>query len=372
MGLGSGARGAMRVAQLHCFMCFCHPYALVSAADLCTDIQTECKIWASEGECKKNSAYMWLNCPKSCKTCEYAAKRRAITSGEYSCENIGDDSIEAGGIAARMEAMLNMKEYSPRLLSKDPPVMMLETFIDEDFAASVLRVGGHDFQRSLAGFDDGHVPSRTSSTSWCNVPTCEDSAVMERFKNRITTILDCPMLNTEHLQVLRYEVGQFYKSHHDQNSPVDSPPGPRVWTFFTYLSEVDEGGETYFPYLNLTVTPKTGSAIVWPSVRNENIFEDELRTEHEAMPVRAGVKFAANFWTHLRDFQTPHGAHCGTTPVRTATERRKAIEAARVANGGAPDGLMNAAISGVRPEDPRLRQPYRNVDKRGKMPKEEL
>ena len=50
----------------------------------------------------------------------------------------------------------------------------------------------------------------------------------------------------------------------------------------------------------------------------------------------------------------------------------KAIEAARVANGGAPDGLMNAAISGVRPDDPRLRQPYRNVDKRGKMPKEEL
>jgi hypothetical protein len=33
---------------------------------------------------------------------------------------------------------------------------------------------------------------------------------------------------------------------------------------------------------------------------------------------------------------------------------------------------MNAAISGVRPDDPRLRQPYRNVDKRGKMPKEEL
>jgi hypothetical protein len=114
------------------------------------------------------------------------------------------------------------------------------------------------------------------------------------------------------------------------------------------------------------VTPKTGSAIVWPSVRNENIFEDELRTEHEAMPVRAGVKYAANFWTHLRDFQTPHAAHCGTTAVRTATERRKAVEAARVKNGGAPDGLMNAAISGVRPDDPRLRQPYRNVDKRGK------
>ena len=54
----------------------------------------------------------------------------------------------------------------------------------------------------------------------------------------------------------------------------------------------------------------------------------------------------------------------------------KAIEArggaGRQRRGAPPDGLMNAAISGVRPDDPRLRQPYRNVDKRGKMPKEEL
>ena len=128
---------------------------------------------------------------------------------------------------------------------------------------------------------------------------------------------------------------------------------------------MDQGGETSFPHLNLTVKPKVGSALVWPSVRDDNVYEDDLRTEHAAMPVLAGVKYAANFWTHLRDFQTPHAAHCSAKVVRAATNRRKAIEAVRVANGGTPDGLLNAAIAGVRPNDSRLqrRQQYGEEEK---------
>ena len=47
------------------------------------------------------------------------------------------------------------------------------------------------------------------------------------------------------LQVLQYEVGQYYGGHHDF-IPAHSrlPCGPRVYTLFMYLSEVEEGGET--------------------------------------------------------------------------------------------------------------------------------
>lgn len=34
--------------------------------------------------------------------------------------------------------------------------------------------------------------------------------------------------------------------------------GPRILTFFLYLSDVEEGGETGFPKMNLQVTPKKG------------------------------------------------------------------------------------------------------------------
>lgn len=262
-----------------------------AASGGCADSHEACAMWARQGECKTNPAYMHVSCASSCDTCETAA--RSVRHMK-DCSDISEDLFGPGGISAQMSAMMNMTQYRPRYLSERPPVLLFESFINAEEAADVIRVGGHNFERSLAGFADGTVSSRTSSTSWCNVPQCENDEVMVRLKDRITGALGCPLLNTEHLQVLRYEPGQFYKSHHDQNSPVDSAPGPRVWTFFLYLSDMAEGGGTHFPFLNITVQPKTGAALVWPSVKDENVYADELLTQHEALPVTSGVKYAAN------------------------------------------------------------------------------
>ena len=59
-------------------------------------------------------------------------------------------------------------------------------------------------------------------------------------------------------QTLRYEPGQYYRVHHDQNAHPRSPWGPRLFTFFLYLNSVEEGGGTRFPKLNLTVEPRPG------------------------------------------------------------------------------------------------------------------
>ena len=42
-------------------------------------------------------------------------------------------------------------------------------------------------------------------------------------------------------QVLQYDIGDFYRQHHDQNAHPHSPWGPRLYTFFIYLSNVPEG-----------------------------------------------------------------------------------------------------------------------------------
>ncbi|RYH18250.1 2OG-Fe(II) oxygenase [archaeon] len=79
--------------------------------------------------------------------------------------------------------------------------------------------------------------------------------------------------------------------------------GPRILTFFLYLSDVEEGGETSFPNLNIKVKPARGKAILWPSVTNTNLLVQDSRTNHAALPVVKGVKYAANSWIHLYDFQ---------------------------------------------------------------------
>lgn len=70
--------------------------------------------------------------------------------------------------------------------------------------------------------------------------------------------------------------------------------------------DVEEGGETAFPKINLAVKPKRGQAILWPSTLNENPEEIDQRTYHEAKPVIKGLKVAANAWIHLYNYDKPN------------------------------------------------------------------
>jgi prolyl 4-hydroxylase len=79
--------------------------------------------------------------------------------------------------------------------------------------------------------------------------------------------------------------------------------GPRILTFFLYLSDVEEGGETHFPRLGIKVKPRKGSAILWPSVYDHDYLQQDPRTHHEALPVIKGIKYAANSWIHSHNFQ---------------------------------------------------------------------
>lgn len=76
--------------------------------------------------------------------------------------------------------------------------------------------------------------------------------------------------------------------------------GPRILTFFLYLNDVEEGGETVFTNLkNVTVKPRKGRAVLWPNVYMDDLEEVDDRTIHEARPVIKGMKYAANSWIHL-------------------------------------------------------------------------
>ena len=77
-----------------------------------------------------------------------------------------------------------------------------------------------------------------------------------------------------------------------------------------YLSDVEAGGGTDFPDLGITIQPKLGRALLWPSVRNEAPLEKDRRMQHQALPVEKGVKFAANAWIHMHDYVTPQESGC--------------------------------------------------------------
>ncbi len=59
--------------------------------------------------------------------------------------------------------------------------------------------------------------------------------------------------------------------------------------------------------------PRRGSAVLWPSVMNDNPTQQDPRTNHGAQPVKKGIKYAANSWIHLYNFQKPNLWGCTGT-----------------------------------------------------------
>jgi prolyl 4-hydroxylase len=159
-------------------------------------------------------------------------------------------------------------------------------------------------------FEDDVNSGRTSLNAWCD-KLCYNDTLAKQVMARIEDITNIPEVNSEYLQLLKYDVGQYYQQHHDYiEIQVDRQPGVRILTVFLYLNDVEEGGGTNFPLLDLTVMPKKGRALIWPSVLDSNPNRKDGRTDHQALPVKKGIKYGANAWVHLRDFKTPDSNGC--------------------------------------------------------------
>ena len=102
-----------------------------------------------------------------------------------------------------------------------------------------------------------------------------------------------------------------FRTHHDYiPHQIDRQCGPRILTFFLYLSDVEAGGGTNFPQLDLTVDPEKGRALLWPSTLDSDPMKIDSRMMHQALEVEEGVKFAANGWIHMFDYKTPQSNGC--------------------------------------------------------------
>lgn len=284
--------------------------------ELCKNQREECAYWAFMGECKKNADYMKVECGPVCSACE------ALTL-DYECPldpPISQDAWKEGDLNKMFEKLTSepyKSQYSVEILSSPetngPWVIQMDDVVSEKEAWRLIELGeelGYERSTEVGRMNaDGTLKKvvntqRTSTNAWCDDICYEDeyaSAVIDR----LSLLTGINETNSEDLQLLRYETGQKYGVHHDfVPMHLKRQSGPRILTFYLYLNDVEEGGGTNFDKLDITVMPKRGRALLWPSVMNGNPQRKDRRTTHQALPVLSGVKFGVNAWFHLRDFKT--------------------------------------------------------------------
>lgn len=122
-----------------------------------------------------------------------------------------------------------------------------------------------------------------------------------RLDRRIAEVMHWPLENGEGLQILHYPVGGEYRPHFDY-FPPDEPGsqvhlargGQRVSTLVMYLNDVDDGGQTSFPSINLAITPKKGAAVYFEYCNRQS--QVDALTLHAGEPVIRGEKWIATKW----------------------------------------------------------------------------
>jgi len=310
--------------------------------DNCRNKNELCSFWAAIEECEANVAFMKIECAPACKTCHLIDKANrcpelpdaipALGPGDLNklFERIIETAPGNRTLSDEERQQLEnseMTEYSVQVHSrpidepvtevsiqsdkKTPPwVITFENFLTEEEADSLVQVGYDEgYKRSMdvgsEKFDGTHTSKqstgRTSENAWCSTRSgCREKIVPKRILNRMSTVMGIPPENNEDFQILKYELGQFYNTHHDYIPHQKSNQcGPRIFTFYLYLSDVESGGGTNFPDLGITVEPKKGRALLWPSIMNAEPMIQDGRTRHQALPVEKGLKFGANAWVHM-------------------------------------------------------------------------
>ena len=310
---------------------FLIPESAAPSTNKCQDRYSICKQHAKNGGCWNGPGWMIINC---CKSCDAELNSSKLIDPKIRCTkenlNITDPIWKPGDLNKLFSSWATDDKfamYEPQVLSSPdgkhggqsgPCVVVFDNFLKPEEADALIRGG------KLVGFSrSGNVErmndvgeminvartTRTSSNAWCQ-GECENLREVQAVTSRVESLTGISQRHYESIQILEYEYNQFYRVHHDNLEQDTRPCGPRIITFFLYLSDVEEGGETYFNELGLTVKPLKGRALVWPDVKDDEPDVLDSRTVHEAKDVVRGKKYAANHWIHLYDFVGPYDWSC--------------------------------------------------------------
>ena len=210
-------------------------------------------------------------------------------------------------------AYLRLMKIKVEIVYHKPYAVIYHDIVTDSEIETIKRLSTPKLKRATVQNANGDLVTasyRISKSAWL---TNDEHEVINRLSTRIELITNLSTKTAEELQVVNYGIGGHYEPHFDfarkeeTNAFKSLGTGNRIATWLTYLTDVEAGGGTVFPYLGISVWPKKASALFWYNLHRSG--EGDLLTKHAACPVLVGSKWIANKWLHEADqhFRRPCG-----------------------------------------------------------------
>lgn len=195
-------------------------------------------------------------------------------------------------------------KFKSKLLHQHPNVYFIDDFLKQkelDYFDKIITTQNEAFEASFTESDNNsQVVSEERTSRFFHLAKSQD-VIARNIEERASSIVGLDVQNVEPMQIVSYTNGQKFNVHHDAGTLEDDGnvtlvPPTRLITFFVYLNDLPEGqGATEFPSLELKVTPKRGSAVMFCNLLENG--ECDPRVAHQANPVDEGLfKYGVNIW----------------------------------------------------------------------------
>lgn len=188
------------------------------------------------------------------------------------------------------------------IFCNDPLIYTIDNCLTNEECDYFITLGKDKLERASVSSNEGGYVSKGRSGSNCWI-SHDLSEKTKEIGQKIANKVNHPLDNAEKFQIIRYDKTQEHKRRYDSWSHDYSEKslkyvkygGFRLLTALCYLNDVEEGGGTNFPRLNLTVEAKKGRIVVFENtLKNSN--KKHIMSEHAGMPVLKGEKYAFNLW----------------------------------------------------------------------------
>jgi prolyl 4-hydroxylase len=182
------------------------------------------------------------------------------------------------------------------ILNSQPLIAQFDSQLDQSTIDWLLNLNDYNLSQGYHHQTESSdlTTARTSTTLFDDSDQCKE--IRNKILSRVLaeTGHSYTLSQSELLQLTRYRREQQYVAHYDHfNLPgyENSVEVDRVATVILYLNDGFQGGETYFPKLNITVTPRQGDLLYfhYPA----EIADMSL---HAGLPVITGEKRIATLW----------------------------------------------------------------------------
>ena len=194
-------------------------------------------------------------------------------------------------------------ELNETILSTDPFVKTYTNILTDEECEHFINISKSSLKRSLVSNNDkGFISNgRTSHNTWIQH---DHDEITKRVGEKIATIVNMPLENSEAFQVIYYGIHAEYRQHYDswlhdgseKTLRCMNKGGARMKTALCYLNDVVKGGGTKMTKLNITIPAEKGKLLVFHNTVSERDNTRHELSEHAGLPVEEGEKYAFNLW----------------------------------------------------------------------------